>query len=59
MDDFYSFSFKQTSALVALKNHQYDDLDYYKARNQLFNLSVMADYDQLVCLPSLTNIDKY
>ncbi|MBC6478430.1 MAG: DEAD/DEAH box helicase [Hormoscilla sp. GM7CHS1pb] len=59
MDEFYSFSFKQTSALVALKNHQYDDLNYYKARNQLFNLSVMADYDQLVCLPSLTNIDKY
>ena len=53
-----SFQFKPSPALQALKAHQFTALDAYKARLNLFNLSVLADYDQLVCLPALTNVDK-
>ena len=59
MDNFYSFTFNPTHALTALKGRQHDDIKYYNARNSLFKLSLMADYDQLVCLPSLTTIDKH
>jgi SNF2 family DNA or RNA helicase len=45
--------------MIALKEKQHDDIKYYNARNELFKLSLMADYDQLVCLPSLTTIDKH
>ncbi len=60
MDDFYSFHFDNSPALEAFKQGQADSSwDYYEARLELFNLSVLADYDQLVCLPTLTNIDKH
>ncbi len=45
--------------MSALTLRQHDDIKYYNARNELFKLSLMADYDQLVCLPSLTTIDKH
>lgn len=45
--------------MTALKEGQHDDIAYYYARNGLFKLSLMADYDQLVCLPTLTAIDKH
>ena len=45
--------------MTALKNGQSDSIDYYQARIDLFNLSLMADYDSLVCLPTLTTIDKH
>ncbi len=45
--------------MIALKEGRIDSIDYYQARLDLFNLSVMADYDQLVCLPTLTQIDKH
>ena len=45
--------------MTALKVGQTDALDYYYARIELSNLSLMADYDQLVCLPTLTKIDKH
>lgn len=45
--------------MTALKQGQHDDIAYYYARNELFKLSLMADYDQLVCLPTLTAIDKH
>ncbi|GJD19626.1 ATP-dependent helicase [Rivularia sp. IAM M-261] len=45
--------------MTALKQRQHDDIKYYNARNELFKLSLMADYDQLVCLPTLTAIDKH
>ena len=54
-----SFQFKPSPALQALKAHQFTSLDAYRARLDLFNLSVLADYDQLVCLPALTNVDKH
>ncbi|MBP5973601.1 DEAD/DEAH box helicase family protein [Brasilonema sp. CT11] len=59
MDNFYSFTFNPTHALTAILGRQHDDIKYYNARNSLFKLSLMADYDQLVCLPSLTTIDKH
>jgi SNF2 family DNA or RNA helicase len=55
----YTFKFTSSAALEALKAGKYDPIDFYEARLDLFNLSVMADYDQLVCLPTLTAIDKY
>jgi SNF2 family DNA or RNA helicase len=59
MDSLYTFKFNHSSALQALADGLGDNLDYYEARKKLFNLSVMADYDQLVCLPTLTGIDKH
>lgn len=59
MDSLYTFKFNHSSALQALADGQTDTIDYYEARIKLFNVSVMADYDQLVCLPTLTAIDKH
>ncbi|MEA5527535.1 SNF2 helicase [Nodularia spumigena] len=54
-----TFKFNHSPALEALKTGKSDPINFYEARLDLFNLSVMADYDQLVCLPTLTAIDKY
>jgi SNF2 family DNA or RNA helicase len=59
MEKNYTFKFNSSTALSALKAGKYDPLNFYEARLDLFNLSVMADYDQLICLPTLTAIDKY
>jgi SNF2 family DNA or RNA helicase len=59
MDNSYNFTFNSSPAMSALTQRQHDDIKYYNARNELFKLSLMADYDQLVCLPSLTTIDKH
>ncbi len=59
MDNFYTFKFNHSKAMTALKVGQTDEIDYYYARTELFNLSLMADYDSLVCLPTLTAIDKH
>ena len=59
MDSLYTFKFNHSSALQALADGQTDEINYYEARKKLFSLSVMADYDQLVCLPTLTAIDKH
>ncbi len=59
MSENYTFQFKSSTALEALKTGQYDPIKFYETRLDLFNLSIMADYDQLVCLPTLTAIDKY
>ncbi len=59
MEKNYTFKFNPSTASEALKVAKYDPLNFYEARLDLFNLSVMADYDQLICLPTLTAIDKY
>jgi len=59
MDSTYTFQFSSSAALEALRSGTYDPIEFYQARLDVFNLSVMADYDQLVCLPTLTAIDKY
>ncbi len=59
MNNNYTFKFNDSKALQALKDGRCDAIDYYEVRLDLFNLSVMADYDQLVCLPALTAIDKH
>ena len=59
MSDLYSFRFENSKASDALKNYQFGSLGDYEARLTLFKLSVLADYDQLVCLPELINIDKH
>lgn len=58
-ENFYTFQFNHSKAMTALKVGAIDSIDYYEARTELFNLSLMADYDQLVCLPTLTAIDKH
>ncbi|MEB3309922.1 MAG: hypothetical protein VKJ02_06780, partial [Snowella sp.] len=55
----HTFKFASSPALETLKAQQFDDLDHFQVRLDLFNLSLMADYDQLVCLPTLNAIDKY
>ncbi|MCC5661189.1 DEAD/DEAH box helicase family protein [Nostoc sp. XA010] len=59
METNYTFKFNSDTAKSALKAGKYDPINFYEARLDLFNLSVMADYDQLICLPTLTAIDKY
>ncbi|MCW5319519.1 DEAD/DEAH box helicase family protein [Nostoc sp. KVJ3] len=59
METNYTFKFNSDTAKSALKAGKYDPINFYEARLNLFNLSVMADYDQLICLPTLTAIDKY
>ena len=58
-ENFYTFQFNHSKAMTALKVGAIDSIDYYEARTELFNLSLMADYDSLVCLPTLTTIDKH
>ncbi|MDJ0567752.1 MAG: SNF2-related protein [Pleurocapsa sp. MO_192.B19] len=59
MSDLYSFRFAESAAANAFKNQQKGELDNYEARCSLFQLKVLADYDQLVCLPALHHIDKH
>jgi SNF2 family DNA or RNA helicase len=59
VDRTYTFNFDTTAALTILQTAQLETFDHYQARLDLFNLSLMADYDQLSCLNSLTAIDKY
>jgi SNF2 family DNA or RNA helicase len=60
MPNSYTFKFNPSPALASLKNPLSDEaLPYYEARLALFQLSILADYDQLVCLPTLHHIDKY
>lgn len=59
MDSSYTFKFDTSNILTTLQQGKYDPIDFYESRLDLFNLSIMADYDQLICLPQLTSIDKY
>jgi hypothetical protein len=38
MDNLYTFKFNHSAALQALIGGQTDDIDYYQARRELFNL---------------------
>ena len=59
MSDLYSFRFVESAAAFAFKNQQQDELDCYEARLNLFLLKILAEVDQLVCLPALHHIDKH
>ncbi|MGB7440110.1 MAG: SNF2-related protein [Coleofasciculaceae cyanobacterium] len=59
MSDLYSFHFEESPASAALKNCQWSSTLEYETRLALFNLKVLADYDQLLCLPELVNLDKH
>jgi SNF2 family DNA or RNA helicase len=59
MSDLYSFQFIDNQAANAFLNQDVSELDYLEARCSLFQLKVLADYDQLVCLPALHHIDKH
>jgi SNF2 family DNA or RNA helicase len=53
------FQWKTSSSQTALQNWQLSTIDAYEARNALLKVSILADYDELVCLPELTGIDKH
>jgi SNF2 family DNA or RNA helicase len=59
MSDLYSFHFIESEACHAFKSQQFSEIQSYEARRSLFQLKILADYDQLVCLPSLNHIDKH
>ena len=59
MSDLYSFRFVESAAADAFKNRQKSNLENFEARQSLFQLKILADYDQLVCLPALHHIDKH
>lgn len=54
----YSFKFKESPAQLALKQGKVSPLNVYQSRLELLKLKVLADYDELVCLPEL-KIDKH
>ena len=59
MSDLYSFRFVESTAANAFKNEQKSELTNYEARLSLFQLKILAEVDQLVCLPALHHIDKH
>lgn len=59
MSDLYSFRFIESTAANAFKNEQKSELTNYEARLSLFQLKILAEVDQLVCLPALHHIDKH
>ena len=59
MPSLYSFQFEDSPAAKALRSFQLSPIENYYARLELYQLSVLADYDQLVCLPSLLQVDKH
>lgn len=55
----FTLTFAPSPALGALREGRIDSFAHYAARLDLLNLSLLADYDQLVCLDALTGIDKH
>jgi len=54
-----SFQFEASAAQKALTNWQLSPLETYEARLTLLKVAILADYDELVCLPDLTKIDQH
>lgn len=53
------FQWKKSSSQTAFQNWQLSSIDAYEARNALLQVAIVADYDELLCLPELTEIDKH
>ena len=53
------FQFQASAAQNALSNWQLSSLSAYQARLALLKVAIVADYDELLCLPELTAIDKH
>ena len=53
------FQFQPSAAQNALSNWQLSSLSAYQARLALLKVAIVADYDELLCLPELTAIDKH
>ncbi len=54
-----SFQFEASAVQNALTKWQVSPLEAYEARLALLKVAILADYDELVCLPELTEIDKH
>lgn len=54
-----SFQFEASAVQNALTKWQLSPLEAYEARLALLKVAILADYDELVCLPELTEIDKH
>jgi SNF2 family DNA or RNA helicase len=59
MTQLYSFKFKDSPASAAFRSFTITPIENYEARLALYELNISADYDQLVCLPTLNHIDKH
>jgi SNF2 family DNA or RNA helicase len=59
MTQLYSYKFEDSPASAAFRSGTITPLENYEARLALYQLNISADYDQLVCLPILTHIDKH
>jgi SNF2 family DNA or RNA helicase len=55
----FTYAFGPSPVLEALRENRYDPFADYEARLDLLNVSLLADYDRLVCLDTLTGIDKH
>ena len=53
------FQFQPSPVQKALANWQLSSIQAYEARLALLKVSILADYDELVCLPELSSIDKH
>ncbi|MFM6511484.1 MAG: ATP-dependent helicase, partial [Microcystis panniformis] len=54
-----SLQFEDSAAQKSLTNWQLSPLETYEARLTLLKVAILADYDELVCLPDLTKIDQH
>ena len=54
-----SFQFEASAAVHALQRWQLSPLEAYEARLALLKVSILADYDELLCLSELIEIDKH
>ncbi len=50
------FTLEKSPCEQAFKNLELSDFKAYEARLALLELSILADYDELLCLPSLVDI---
>ena len=53
------FQFQPSPVQNAFANWQLSSIQAYEARLALLKVSILADYDELVCLPELSSIDKH
>jgi SNF2 family DNA or RNA helicase len=53
------FQFQPSPVEKALANWQLSSLPAYEAKLALLKVAILADYDELVCLPELSGIDQH
>lgn len=54
-----NFSFTQSPCQEAWQNWHFSNIKAYEARLSLLEVAILADYDELLCLPELKEIDRH